>query len=792
MSRHKLVKNLVLNDELDTFDGGLDYDYDSDNENELGKEDLDTQENMRIGTIAVRAELPPYTNYITDQQIQESLWHTYYDIDRTVNYLTRMYPDKSKEASTVGEKNKKGSSFYNFCEFIPKPRSKPPNVRDIQSREKLKHLSFADFFKETPWLNVPFELQATLLPPVTPMGGLLGGSGDPPKMSKLQTLAAARKKMAQERKSTASMATEEPIHLRTSRYAGDSLSSGGQSASPKISRSFPIRRRKPSDAAEQNLDPAKMIKLELEQASPRDCVLIDKAEPSEFANIMFSNSTPEHPRKNFTINFATEDSLTTDPFAGPSPDDVVLAAQSKASSQKTVQSKTKKDKKPKQLIKSIESLTVDEAPKVRSKKLDVLKEFGNQAVKKTANFVVIGHVDAGKSTMMGRLLFDLGLVDQRLIDRYKKEAASMGKSSFAMAWVLDQDSEERARGVTIDIAMKRFETEKTSFTILDAPGHKDFIPNMIAGASQADFAVLVIDASTGSFESGLKGQTREHAFLVRSMGVQRIIITINKLDTVQWSQERFAEIENQISSFLTTAGFQSKNISFVPCSGLTGDNIARKSADPAASWYTGLTLVETLDNFEPVSRALTKPLRLTITDIFHSGAQNSLSVSGHIEAGSLQVSESLIAQPSNHTFFIKSLEYNNEVVDWAVAGQNIVLHLSGNEEQNLKIGGVLCSPSSPIQNINKFTAKVLAFEFLLPMPVDIHKGRLHVTGRVKEILGILNKTTGNDISRKKPRLVKPGMVARVVVELDQVAPLEAPGRIVLRSGGATVATGMLE
>src|ERR1700712_289766 len=180
---------------------------------------------------------------------------------------------------------------------------------------------------------------------------------------------------------------------------------------------------------------------------------------------------------------------------------------------------------------------------------------------------------------MGRLLYDLKVVDQRTIDRYKKEAEKMGKSSFALAWVLDQGSEERARGVTIDIATNKFETDKTAFTILDAPGHRDFIPNMIAGAAQADFAVLVIDASTGSFESGLKGQTKEHALLVRSMGVQRIIIAVNKLDTVSWSEDRFTEIKTQISAFLTAAGFQEKNLSFVPCSGLQGDNIARKSTE---------------------------------------------------------------------------------------------------------------------------------------------------------------------------------------------------------------------
>ena len=164
---------------------------------------------------------------------------------------------------------------------------------------------------------------------------------------------------------------------------------------------------------------------------------------------------------------------------------------------------------------------------------------------------------------MGRLLYDLKVIDQRSVDKLRKEAETIGKSSFALAWVMDQTSEERSRGVTVDIATNYFETDQTRFTILDAPGHKDFIPNMIAGASQADFAVLVIDASTNSFESGLKGQTKEHALLVRSLGVQRLVVAVNKMDTVSWSEVRFEEISQQMTAFLTAASFSLKSITFV-------------------------------------------------------------------------------------------------------------------------------------------------------------------------------------------------------------------------------------
>ena len=392
---------------------------------------------------------------------------------------------------------------------------------------------------------------------------------------------------------------------------------------------------------------------------------------------------------------------------------------------------------------------------------------------------------------MGCLLLDLQVVDQRTIAKYRKEAERIGKSSFALAWVLDQGSEERSRGVTIDIAMNKFETENTNFTILDAPGHRDFIPNMIAGASQADFAVLVIDASIGSFESGLKGQTKEHALLVRSMGVQRIIVAVNKLDTVSWSKDRFQEIEQQVSSFLTSAGFQARNISFVPCSGLTGDNIVRRAEAESASWYEGPVLVEQLEASEPITRALKKPLRLTVNDIFRGGVQNPLSVSGRIDAGSVQVGDKILAMPSNESASIKGIEVDQQSSDWAVAGQNVILHLTDIDEKYLKSGDVICSPSSPIKIITNFTTKVLAFDHVTPMHVEVHKGRLQVPGRITQLMAVLDKGSGAVVKRK-PRLIKPGAVARVVVELDEAVPLEAPGRVILRAGGETVAAGLLE
>lgn len=393
---------------------------------------------------------------------------------------------------------------------------------------------------------------------------------------------------------------------------------------------------------------------------------------------------------------------------------------------------------------------------------------------------------------MGRLLFDLKVVDQRTIDKYRKEAESIGKSSFALAWVLDQGSEERNRGVTIDIAMNKFETEKTSFTMLDAPGHRDFIPNMIAGASQADFAVLVIDASTGNFESGLKGQTREHALLVRSLGVTRVVVAVNKLDTARWSQDRFTEISTQVSAFLTAAGFLQKNVEFVPCSGLTGENIVRSSQNTLSSWYTGPTLITVLESSEPITRALEKPLRLTINDIFRGSVTQPLSISGRLDSGSIQIGDSVLCMPSAEAATIKGIEADSEPCDWAVAGQNAVLHLVDIEAKHLKPGDVICPSNDPVKSVTSFTMKILAFEHVMPMHVEVLRGRLHSPGRITKLIGILDKGTGSVIKGKKPKLVKPGAVARVLVEVEEAVPLEAMARVVLRAGGETVGAGLVE
>ena len=386
---------------------------------------------------------------------------------------------------------------------------------------------------------------------------------------------------------------------------------------------------------------------------------------------------------------------------------------------------------------------------------------------------------------------ELKFVEQRTVDKYRREGEKIGKQSFALAWVMDQRSEERDRGVTIDIATNYFETEKTKFTILDAPGHRDFVPNMIAGASQADFAIMVIDANTGEYESGLKGQTREHILLLRSLGVQRLVIAVNKLDMVGWSSERYEEIHQGITGFLTGLGFQEKHVAFIPISGLKGDNIIHAIENPAASWYTGPTLIEALEASAPsAARALRKPLRMPIAEVFRS-RQGTTTLSGRIDAGTLQVGDVLVVQPSGENAYIKSIMIDNEAKDWAVAGQNISLGLTNIDPIHIRVGDILCHPKDAIPCGDSFTMKAMAFEHLLPSPIDLHRGRLHAAGQIQTILATLDKATG-EVIKKRPKVVQPGGVARVRVTLGTKVPLEAGQRVVIRSEGETVAAGLLE
>jgi len=425
------------------------------------------------------------------------------------------------------------------------------------------------------------------------------------------------------------------------------------------------------------------------------------------------------------------------------------------------------------------------------KNIDVVAEYEKaRKGKKSTSFVVVGHVDAGKSTLMGRLLLELKFVDKQTVEKYRRQAEKIGKQSFELAWVMDQTQEERDRGVTMDIATNHFETEKTKYTILDAPGHRDFIPNMIAGASQADFAILVIDAGEGAFEKGLKGQTYEHVLLLRSIGIHRIIVAVNKMDTIGWSKDRFDEICQQVTGFLQGKRFLLKNISFVPIAGFDGSNVTCAPRQKEAVWYRGSTLLEQLDSVEPAPRSLNGPFRMAISEIWKSHLGKA-TMSGRLAKGTIQVGDAIILQPSGESGYIKSLMADNELREWAVAGENVSITVVGIDLDNVKAGDYACSAEKPLECGTGFTMKAMAFDHLMPMLIDLHRGRLHSAGKVTELAALLDISTG-EIVKSRPKVVKPGEVARVRVSLTHKVPLEAGQRVVIRSDGETIAAGVVE
>merc|ERR1712038_1661905 len=303
------------------------------------------------------------------------------------------------------------------------------------------------------------------------------------------------------------------------------------------------------------------------------------------------------------------------------------------------------------------------------------------------NLVVIGHVDSGKSTSTGHLIYKCGGIDERTIAKFEKEAAETGKASFKYAWVLDKLKAERERGITIDIALWKFESDKRIFTIIDAPGHRDFIKNMITGTSQADAAILMIASDVGGFEAGFSkdGQTREHALLAQTMGVKQMIVAINKMDdkSVKYSEKRYKEIKDELTTYLKKVGYNVANIPFIPISGWEGDNMIDGSEN--MSWYSGPTLLEALDNLNAPSRPTDKPLRLPLQDVYKISGIGTVPV-GRVETGKIKKGLICTFGPMNKTTEVKSVEMHHEAVDEAVPGDNVGFNVKNLSVTDIKRG----------------------------------------------------------------------------------------------------------
>jgi elongation factor 1-alpha len=419
------------------------------------------------------------------------------------------------------------------------------------------------------------------------------------------------------------------------------------------------------------------------------------------------------------------------------------------------------------------------------------------------NLVVIGHVDSGKSTSTGHLIYKCGGIDARTIEKFEKEAEEMGKGTFKYAWVLDKLKAERERGITIDIALWKFESDKRIFTIIDAPGHRDFIKNMITGTSQADAAVLMIASDVGGFEAGFSkdGQTREHALLAKTMGVQQMIVAINKMDdkSVKYSETRYSEIKSELSIYLKKVGYNPDKMNFIPISGWNGDNMLEKSDN--MPWYKGPTLLDALDNLNPPKRPTDKPLRLPLQDVYKIGGIGTVPV-GRVETGILKAGMVVTFGPLNVTTEVKSVEMHHDVVDQAEPGDNVGFNVKNLSVKDIKRGYV-CSDSKndPAKDTENFVAQVIVMNH----PGQISKGyapvldchTAHIACKFNEIRSKVDKRTGK-ATDEAPSHIKSGDAA--IVELIPQKPMVVEafknypplGRFAVRDMKQTVAVGVIK
>ena len=417
------------------------------------------------------------------------------------------------------------------------------------------------------------------------------------------------------------------------------------------------------------------------------------------------------------------------------------------------------------------------------------------------NLVVVGHVDNGKSTIVGHLLVDMGVIDQRTIDSFAKESEETGKGdTFKYAWVLDSIKDERERGITIDLAFQKFETSKYFYTLIDAPGHRDFIKNMITGASEADVAILVVSVKPGETEAATDpgGQAREHAFLYRTLGVGQIVVALNKMDDSGYSEARYNEVKEIVEKMLKLVGYNISKISFIPVSGWKGDNLVKKSEN--MPWYKGPTLAESLDLFEPPEKPLGKPLRIPIQDVYSITGVGTVPV-GRVETGVLKANQKVMVMPSGVTGEVKSIETHHTQMESAEAGDNIGFNLRGVDKKSIKRGDVIGPVDNPPNAAKEFEAQIIIIHHPTAMapgytPV-LHAHTAQVAATLSEFVAKIDPKTGGALE-EKPKFLKTGDAA--IVRIKPVRPLaietfkEFPeiGRFALRDMGTTIAAGVVK
>jgi len=431
------------------------------------------------------------------------------------------------------------------------------------------------------------------------------------------------------------------------------------------------------------------------------------------------------------------------------------------------------------------------------------------------NIVVIGHVDSGKSTTTGHLIYKCGGIDKRTIEKFEKEAQESGKGSFKYAWVMDKLKSERERGITIDIALWKFETPKYYVTIIDAPGHRDFIKNMITGTSQADCGVLIIASGTGEFEAGISknGQTREHALLAYTLGVKQLIVAVNKMDSTEppYSQARFEEIQKEVSGFIKKVGYNPAAVAFVPISGWHGDNMIEASTN--MGWYkgwnverkegkaNGMTLLEALDSIIPPSRPTDKPLRLPLQDVYKIGGIGTVPV-GRVETGIIKPGMVVTFAPPMVTTEVKSVEMHHESLPEALPGDNVGFNVKNVSVKDIRRGNVAGdSKNDPPKGTKTFHAQVI----VLNHPGEIKNGyspvldchTAHIACKFQEIKEKCDRRSGKKLE-DNPKFVKSGDAAMVDMVpskpmcVESFADYPPLGRFAVRDMKQTVAVGVIK
>lgn len=478
-------------------------------------------------------------------------------------------------------------------------------------------------------------------------------------------------------------------------------------------------------------------------------------------------------------------------FAKPSPDDLVMNLQKPAFANEQ------------KIVNKVAQLKIAPSPRVVTKPrqaVDIDAEIAKRSAKPSSAFVVIGHVDAGKSTLTGRLLLESKTISQSVYNKLKREAEKVDKSSFSLAWVMDQTPEERNRGVTIDICSSSFETPGGIFTIVDAPGHRDFVPNMITGVAQADLAVLVVDSATDAFESGfnLDGQTKEHTIIARSLGINKMLVCVNKMDQAGWNEHRFAEIQDMMNNFLKMSGWDQKNVMYVPCSGLSGANVATKSTDAALDWYNnGPCVIEALEKFETADRDYKKPFVMQINDVDAS----KFEFTGRIDTGTIQPGETVVFSPSGTSGTVDSITLRDRKVSIGIAGDSVTVKVKNTEVENIRVGDVMSIAPEEVPAVTKFEARVVTFDMDRPLlvgtPFVIFRGNVQQQAKISKVINVFDKATGEPVKRKAKHLIAK-QSAVVEIETERKLPLQLfkenklMGRIVMRKEGRTVGAGVVE